>query len=215
MLKKITALFLVMSFTQVYAVTPVQQSFSMAHEMDRAFDELNYRINVEWDQSNSAYVKTALNDFEKEITALQAQGLSSKELTQYTLGKIKDKETRDDVNTIVKAINENKMNSTEAREFAISKLNNMYSHGANWSGSRIRASRVALILGLIALIYCCTQLDGKDGRDGTNGTDGAQGPQGPAGPQGQTGSSGGCPPGYEFQLNGNNGTAICHVIDDE
>lgn len=208
--------------------------------MNRVFDELNYRMNVEWDQADSEYVKGALDDFEKEIADLQKQGLTNQELTQYTLSKIKDKATVDVVNSLSRTINENQMTADEARDFAVSKLNNMYAQGANWSGGRIRASHVALILGIIALIYCCTQMggdDGRDGQDGTNGTNGQdgatgpQGPQGPAGPQGPVGpqgpqgpagpqgpqgpagSGGGCPIGYEFQLNGNNGTAICHVID--
>lgn len=235
MFKKITALFLVMSFTQVHAVTPVQQTLSAAQEMNRAFDELNYRINVEWDQTDSKYMKEVYDAFGKEIATLQAQGLSAKELTQYTLEKIKDKQTREEINAITKSIAENKMSSEEARDFAISKLNSMYSHGTSWSGSRMHLPRVALILGLIAVIYCLTRASGHDGSDGsngsngtngtdgtngTNGTDGATGPQGPAGPAGPQGPAGptgpsgsGCPEGYYYKINGNNGTAICHVID--
>ena len=65
MFKKFTALILITAFTHVYAVTPVQQTFTMADEMDRSFNELNYRVNVEWDQADSKYLTNAMNDFEK------------------------------------------------------------------------------------------------------------------------------------------------------
>ena len=190
MFKKITALFLVMSFTHVYAVTPVQESFSAANEINRSFDELNYRLNVEWDQKDSKYVKEAFADFEKNIMTLQAQGLSNKELTQYTLDKIKDKKTRDEVNEITKVINEKQMSSEEARDFAVSKLSKMYSLGTNWTGSRMHVPHVALILGIIALIYCCSKLHGKNGRDGKDGSNGKDGENGKDGHDGKDGENG-------------------------
>lgn len=169
--KKITALFLVLSFSHVYAITPVQQS-SMSSEINRSIDDLNYRLNVEWDQSDSKYVKDAFEDFEKDIAALQAQGLSSQELTQYALDKIKDKQTKDEINEITKVINEGQMNSDEAREFVMSKLSNMYAHGTNWTGSRMHVPHLALCFGIILIIYCASKKHGKDGRDGKRGRDG-------------------------------------------
>lgn len=209
--RKFTALFLITAFTQVYAASPVQQSVSMENEMNKSFDELNYRLNVEWDQVDSTYVKNALTNFEQEINALQKQGLSSKELTQYTLDKIKDQKTKDEVNAIAKTIDENQMSSDEARDFAVSKLNTMYTHGTNWSGSRMHVHHVALLLGIIAILYCCSRSHGHDGTNGTNGSNGTpgatgpQGPAGPAGPQGPAGPAGGgitCDSPYEWKLVG-------------
>ncbi len=230
MLKKMTTIFLLMSFTQVYAVTPVQESISRATELNRAFDELNYRINVEWNQTDSSYVKSVLVDFEQEIANLQHDGLSNKDIMDYTISKIKDKSIKDEVNSISSVIKDNQMSQNEAREFALSKINNFYSHGANWSGGKMHASKAALIIGIIAIIYCCTTMHSKDGKDGTNGIDGTNGTNGTNGTDGKDGMNGkngkdgkdgtngtngtngsGCPVGYSYQLNGNNGTAICHV----
>lgn len=164
MFKKITALFLVLSFSHVYAITPVQQS-SMSNEINRSIDDLNYRLNVEWDQSDSKYVKDAFEDFEKDIAALQAQGLSSQELTQYALDKIKDKQTRNEINEITKSINDGQLNSDEAREFVMSKLSNMYAQGTNWTGSRMHMPRMVLCFAVILIIYCSYEKC-KNGRDG-------------------------------------------------
>ncbi|MFA6238751.1 MAG: hypothetical protein WC635_15555 [Bacteriovorax sp.] len=191
MLKKFTALFLITAFTQVYAVTPVQQSFALADQLNKSFDELNYRLNVEWDQRDSKFVDSVLVDFEKEITELQKSGLTNKELVQYTLDKIKDKQSRDEVAAITKVINENQMTMEEARAFALSKLNSTYSQGTSWSGQRM-GMHVALLLGVIILIICCTQNhDGERGEQGPPGPQGPQGEQGPRGEQGEQGESGG------------------------
>lgn len=189
MLKKFTALFLITAFTQVYAVTPVQQSFAIADELNRTFDELNYQLNVEWNQKDSKFFNESIDGFEKQIAALQEQGLTSKELVQYTLEKIKDKETRKEVSEITKVITDSEMSSQEARAFVLSKLNSIYSHGTSWSGSKVGV-KVVLLIGIILIIVACTQQEGKEGPPGPQGPQGEPGPQGP---QGETGPQG--PPG--------------------
>ncbi|MGZ3789349.1 MAG: hypothetical protein ACXVLQ_12550 [Bacteriovorax sp.] len=67
MLKRMTALFLLTAFTQVYAVTPV----------------LNYKLNIEWDQKNSASFNKTNGEYEKEIADLEANDLSSEELAKH------------------------------------------------------------------------------------------------------------------------------------
>jgi hypothetical protein len=67
-------------------------------------------------------------DFEKEITGLQNEDVTNKDLIDFTTGKIKDKLIQNDIN---------EMSNEEARAFIVSKLNSTYSHGASWSGSRV------------------------------------------------------------------------------
>ncbi|MDD4973734.1 MAG: hypothetical protein PHY93_05255 [Bacteriovorax sp.] len=190
MFKKFTAIFLITAFTQAYAVTPVQQSFALANELNRTFDELNYKLNVEWNQTDSKFFNESVDGFERDVSALQEKGLSNKELVQFTLEKIKDKETQKEITEITKVINDNQMNSDEARAFALSKLNSTYAQGTSWSGSRIGV-HVALVLGVIILIVCClTQHKGKTGPQGPAGPQGPQGPQGDTGPQGPQGPQG-------------------------
>lgn len=189
MLKKMTALFLLTAFTQVYAVTPVQQSFALADELNRTFDELNYSLNVEWDQSDANYLDKTLVNFEKEIAHIQKAGLSNEALIQNTLDKIKDKQSREEIAAITKVIQENQMSNEEARAFALSKLNATYAHGTSWSGSRMGV-HVALLLGVIILIVCCTQHKGEQGPPGEVGPQGPQGPQGEPGQDGQDGKDG-------------------------
>ena len=87
--KKLTALLLLTAFTNVYAITPVQESFA-ASELTQTFDSLNYKLNVEWDQKDSQFMDKALDNFEQEVAELQKAGLTNQVLIKYTLDKIKD-----------------------------------------------------------------------------------------------------------------------------
>ena len=164
MFKKFTALLLLTSFTHAFAMSPVQETRAMSDALAKTFDEMNYSLNVEWDQKDQQFFKTTVEGFEKEIKALQAQGLTNKELVDYTLSKIKDKQTQSDVKEIAKAINEEEMTGDQARDFALEKLSGTYSQGASWSGSRM-GIKLVLILGVIILICCATKGSDNDDHD--------------------------------------------------
>ncbi len=155
MLKKMTALFLLMAFTQVHATSPLQQSFSMSSELNQAYDELSYKLNVEWDQKDKTFFDGAIDKFEKEISNLQQLGLTNKELVLHTLGKIKDKETQTEINELTKIINDSQMSNEEALSFTLQRLNSTYSHGASWSGGKVGEHMCEVLIAVI-LIYCCT-----------------------------------------------------------
>lgn len=150
MFKKITALLLLTAFTNVYAITPLQQ----ASELNKTFDSLNYKLNVEWNQKDAKFFDETIADFEKEIAGLQKEGITNKDLIDYTTDKIKDKQIQNDINEMAKTIAETKMSNEEARAFIVSKLSSTYSHGASWSGSRVGV-HAAIIVGIIVLILIC------------------------------------------------------------
>jgi hypothetical protein len=150
MLKKITALLLLMTFSNVYAFSPIEQSAVGEQELSKTFDSLNYKLNVEWDQKDANFFNKAIAGFEEEIATLQNSGMTKEELMKYTLEKIKDQSIKNEINELAKVIRDSKMTNEEARDFTISKLNSTYSHGASWSGGRI-GLHVALIVGIIVV----------------------------------------------------------------
>jgi hypothetical protein len=157
MFKKITALLLLTAFTNVYAFTPIMQTQQqMANELNTTFDSLNYKLNVEWNQKDAPFFDATIADFEKEIAGLQKEGITNKDLIDFTTGKIKDKLIQNDINELSKVIAETNMSNEEARAFIVSKLSSTYSHGASWSGSRVGV-HAAFIVGLIVVILICTQ----------------------------------------------------------
>ncbi|MGZ3787302.1 MAG: hypothetical protein ACXVLQ_02200 [Bacteriovorax sp.] len=151
MLKKTTAVLLISAFTHVYAVTPGLQANALTSEVDNTFNELSYKLNVEWDQKDGKFLNQSIAEFENEIAALQKEGLTNQDLVDHALTKIKDKRVLNDVRQIVNEVQENQMTPDEARAFVISKLNSIYSHGASWSGA---ASIAAVSIAAIAAIVC-------------------------------------------------------------
>ncbi len=166
MFKKLTALFLLTAFTQVYAVTPIVNASALKSELNKSFDELNYKLNVEWDQKDTKVFDQAVKGFEKEIAELQAQGVTNKDLVDHALEKIKDKQVQKDMAELQKVIKENGMTDAEARAFVIQKLSSTYSHGASWSGSRM-GIHTALIIGAIILIVIACNHNNDDSTDTT------------------------------------------------
>ncbi len=158
MFKKITTLLLLTAFTNVYALSPVQQSRAIAEELNKTFDSLNYKLNVEWNQKDSQFFDATISDFEREISSLQKEGVSNNDLIKYTTDRIKDKEIKKEIDSLSKAVTENQMSDEEARAFVVSKLSSTYSHGASWSGSRM-GGHTAVLVGLIVLILICCNKD--------------------------------------------------------
>lgn len=161
MLRKFTALLMLTSFTHAFAMTPVQETSALSKALDQTFNEMNYSLNVEWDQKDQVYFNNTVDGFEKQIKDLQAQGLTNKELIDYTLAKVKDKQIQNDITEISKVINETEMTADQARDFALEKLNSTHSQGASWSGSK-KGIKLAIILALIIIIVCATDGDHDD-----------------------------------------------------
>ncbi|MFA6237716.1 MAG: hypothetical protein WC635_10350 [Bacteriovorax sp.] len=151
MFKKLTALLLLAAFTNVYAAAPIERTRAVQAELNKTFDSLNYKLNVEWNQKDAKYFDETVAGFEKEIAALQKDGLTKQELMKYTLEKIKDQQIKNEVSELAKVISESQMTDAEARAFTVQKLNSTYSHGASWSGSRLGV-HTALIIGAIIII---------------------------------------------------------------
>jgi hypothetical protein len=163
MLRKFTAFFLVTSCINAFAMAPIQKTAELSRELGRTFDEMNYTLNVEWDQKDPAFFKDTVEKFEDNIKALQSAGLSNQELINYTLTKIKDKQTQQDVAEIAKTISDSQMTSDQARAFALEKLNKGYSQGTSWSGSRM-GIKLVLILAVIIIIVCACDDDNDHDR---------------------------------------------------
>jgi hypothetical protein len=149
------------SFTHAFAMSPVMETSALGKALDQTFNEMNYSLNVEWDQKDQVYFNSTVDGFEKQVKDLQDQGLTNKELIEYTLAKVKDKQTQKDIAEISKVISESNMTADQAREFALAKLNSTQSQGASWSGSRM-GIKMVVILAIIIIIVCATSSNHDD-----------------------------------------------------
>lgn len=162
MVRKMFSVLLLTAVTNAFAMSPVYDSHKLANDLSKNFDEMNYALNVEWDQKDSSFFDATVANFEKEVENLQAQGLTNQELIDYTLNNIKDKKMQKDIIEISKIISDSNMTSEEAREFVLSKIDQTYAQGTSWSGARL-GLKVAFFIGALLIIICVTKdRDGKD-----------------------------------------------------
>ena len=151
----LTALFMTQSFAATNA--PLKE----------VFDDLNYSLNVEWDQKDRNFYNQKMDSFIKQIKGLRDQGLTNQELIDYTVSQIKDKKLADDVRTGLSMVSINSMNSEEAHEYVSRLMTETYSSGASWSGQGVVAGAVLAVVfiavasvltyqyGICARVYSC------------------------------------------------------------
>ena len=78
-LRKFFALISIVASFQTFALTP-QASLS---ELKKAYDALNFSIQVEWDQKDKDFYNKKVAEFHKEVKKLQKLGLSNAELINF------------------------------------------------------------------------------------------------------------------------------------
>ena len=148
-----TALILMTAFTHVYAFSPVMQAQELDAKLSKAFDVVNFKLNVEWDQKDGAFFDQTIADFEKEISNLQESGLGKADLLKSALAKIKDDQVKSDVQELSKIMSDSQLTKEEARDFVIKTLSSTYAKGASWSGHR-HGRHTAILIAAIIIILC-------------------------------------------------------------
>lgn len=123
---KLLSLLLVWCFTlNAFASTGVMG------QLESKIDEYNYAVTVEWDQKDQSFFDKETQKFTQELDKLfSEQGLTSAELTTLLEKKIKDKNLLNSIKLKISL-----MKSLSPKEIMDSlKKDNLYSHGASWSG---------------------------------------------------------------------------------
>lgn len=120
-----------------FSLFTVHANASSQKGLKAAFDELNYSLNVEWDQSDKDFYNSQMDNFANTVKDLQSQGLTNRELVGFTLSQIKDQKLAKDLETAFNMVVINKMSPTEAHSYITEVMSNSYSRGASWAGEAI------------------------------------------------------------------------------
>ncbi|MBY0515823.1 MAG: hypothetical protein K2P81_02865 [Bacteriovoracaceae bacterium] len=121
--------------------------------LKQAISELNYTLNVEWNQKDPAFHQAAINKFREQLQILKAQGLSNKEMIQATLAEVKDAGLKAELAQAYAIIDAQKLDSDAAQNVIVDIANRSRSEGASWVGGASIfqwigiAIAVALVLG--------------------------------------------------------------------
>ncbi len=146
MLKKFIALIMIVSMFTAQANVVVNQS------LKSLFDDLNYSLNVEWDQKDKTFYDAKMKAFAAEIGKLQANGLTNQDLIEFAKSQVKNEQVAQNIESALNLIQINKMKPVEARKFALETVSKSYSTGANYSSSGAIVVATVLVIALVAVI---------------------------------------------------------------
>lgn len=129
--------------------------------LKEAFNDFNYSVSVEWDQQDQAAYHSEVNKFEAKILTLQNNGLTDRELLNFLIANIKDKNAAEDLKQFYEMISVQKLDSSEIQSMTQEILNRHYARGSSWVGGGlvIGAGVILVLAGVIA--FKLWQIDWK------------------------------------------------------
>lgn len=140
MFKKLIAMMMVVSIFTVSAHATTQNG------LKAAFDELNYSLNVEWDQKDKEFYSREMKKFTETLLGFQSKGLTNAQLVEFVKSEVKNEKVSRDLETAFNMIAINKMSSEEASKYMVETMKKSYSAGASWNGEVFTFLAVGLLL---------------------------------------------------------------------
>lgn len=141
------------AFSMIFCMLVVQANAVTHNGLKAAFDDLNYALSVEWDQTDRAFYSAQMEKFTAQVKSLQEQGLTNQELMDFALTQVKDEKAAKDLQTAFTMITINKMSPKEAQRYVTDVMNKSYSRGASWGGEVIVGAVVLiLIIAVVAIV---------------------------------------------------------------
>ena len=140
------------TFLLAFSLLSGQAMATSNNGLKAAFDDLNYALEVEWDQVDANFHKAQTDLFEDRIRQLHKQGLTNSEMMDFALSEIKDQKVRLEVSELFMLVNANKLSEVRALEIVQSLRENSSASGANWHVSRIHVTGIAFVVIVAALV---------------------------------------------------------------
>lgn len=120
------------------AVALVCFSFSTLANVDAKiasiFDEVEFKLSVEWDQKDQAFYNETVRNFEKQLGDLAQEGVAPSDVLNYLQSNIKDKKVASELSDLVSTIDVETMSLEDSKSLIQDYVDGMKNTGANYSG---------------------------------------------------------------------------------
>lgn len=140
------------AFPLIFAMFIVQSHAATHDGLKAAFDNLNYALSVEWNQTDRDFYNTQMEKFTAELNTLQEKGLSNQDLIAFATSQVKDAKASKDLETAFNMIQINKMSKQEAQKYVTDVMNKSYNQGASWAGGIGTAIALILLVAVAAIV---------------------------------------------------------------
>lgn len=98
------------------------------------YQDLEFKLTVEWDQKDGAFYNEALKNFKEEILKLKDQGVTSEDIFNYLKESSKDAKVSDEINEIINSVDLSKMDLQETNDLLNKYATKAFSKGASYHG---------------------------------------------------------------------------------
>lgn len=141
-----------LTLMMVFCLFTVQANAATNNSLKAAFDELNYSLTVDWNQTDRAFYNQQMDNFSNKVKDLRAEGLTNQELVEFTISQVKDQRMAQDLRTALTMVTVNKLTGVEAQKYVTDAMNKSYSQGASWGGEVIVAGLVLIVIIAVAAL---------------------------------------------------------------
>lgn len=143
MLKKLIATLATFSLISVSATLPV-------NNLQRAIDEFNFAVTVDWDQQDLTFYNKAVNDFKRSIEDLSKEGMTNDEIIRGVIDSVKNKKQAAELQRMVGLLRSNDMTKSEVINFIAQKVRLTQGEGASYQGGRDgHGMKMLLVIGIL------------------------------------------------------------------
>jgi hypothetical protein len=151
------ALSFMIVITQAHAVTGNELG------LKNAIDELNYSLNVEWDQTDKNFYNEQMDQFQSKLALLKATGMTNDEMLDFVIQNVKDESLKADLLQVQAIAASEKLSADELKNLSQEVLKRNYNRGSSWIGAVV-ITGMALIL-VIATITVLILNDAQNNPD--------------------------------------------------
>jgi hypothetical protein len=116
-------------------------------ELEKALDEYQYSLTVEWDQKDPAFMTARTEAFYASLSDLMNKGLTQEEVLAVVSKKSKNPKEIEALKLKMEALAGKASSANELAEAITANSKGMYASGASWEGSAILIS-----VGIVALV---------------------------------------------------------------
>jgi hypothetical protein len=103
-------------------------------ELERALDEYQYALTIEWDQKDSTFMTEKTEAFYKTLAALMDKGLTQTEIMDLVAKKSSHPKELEALTLKMKMLAETSSSSAELAQVITENSKNFYATGASWEG---------------------------------------------------------------------------------
>ena len=124
----------------------VMAASGTVQELERALDEYQYSLTVEWDQKDSAFMTEKTEAFYQTLSHLMDNGLTQKEVMDLVAKKSKNPKELEALTLKIKMLSEKAPSSQVLAQVITENSKGFYATGASWDGYVITSIGVGVVI---------------------------------------------------------------------